>query len=56
MKTKSNNPLLLSHAGLIYAMTGDKAKAKTFLENVVRSKANIPEPLRTEIMVAFQKH
>jgi len=49
MKTKSTNPLLLAHAGLIYAKAGDTIKAKSFLERVINSQANIPGSLRKQV-------
>ena len=36
LKTNSRNPVLRSHAGLIYAKMGDKVKAKEMLDAVSR--------------------
>jgi tetratricopeptide (TPR) repeat protein len=55
MKTKSNNPVLLAHAGLIYARVGDKTKAKTFLESAAHSNASIPEYLKTDVIAALRQ-
>jgi Flp pilus assembly protein TadD len=55
MKTNSQNPVLLAHAGLIYTMSGDKAKGKLLLEKMVSSKANIPEQLRAQLTDVFNK-
>ena len=56
MKTKSNNPVLLAHAALIYAKTGDATKAReSFLEKVISSNANIPPSLKAEAIAAFEK-
>ncbi len=41
LKTNSKNPVLLCRAGLIYAKTGDKPLAKTTLQEVFKTKANI---------------
>jgi tetratricopeptide (TPR) repeat protein len=48
MKTKSKNPVLLTHAGLIYAKVGDKAKAKAIIQQALQNNANISEALKTE--------
>jgi tetratricopeptide (TPR) repeat protein len=50
MKTKSNNPVLLCRAGLIYAKAGDKVKAKTILGETLQNNPNIAESLKTESM------
>jgi len=55
LKTKSNNPVLIAQAGLIYAKTGDKTKAKSFLEGVANSLAPIPNSLKAEVIVALQQ-
>jgi tetratricopeptide (TPR) repeat protein len=49
MKTKSNNPVLLAHAGLIYAKSGDKVRAKALLEKIENSNPNISESLRMQV-------
>ena len=49
MKTNSNNPVLLSHAGLIYAKSGDKIKARAILQKLTDSKVNISGSLRSQL-------
>ena len=49
MKTNSKSPVLLSHAGLIFAKAGDTKKAKSLLEKVINSQANIPGSLRMQV-------
>lgn len=48
LKTNSQNPTLLCLAGLIYAMNGDKIKAKALLEKTMNQPSNISESLKTE--------
>jgi tetratricopeptide (TPR) repeat protein len=50
MKTKSKNPVLLCHAGLIYAKTGDKAAARSNLQESLQSNPNFAASLKTEGM------
>jgi tetratricopeptide (TPR) repeat protein len=54
LKTKSRNPVLLCHAGLIYKKTGDTGKAKAFLEEALKNGPNIPEALQNESRQALQ--
>lgn len=54
LKTNCKNPTLLSHAGLIYAKAGNKALAKTYLEQSVASKAYISTALQAETQHAMQ--
>ncbi len=54
MKTKCENPVFLSHAGLIYAKAGDRTKARILLRNIMESKAGISNLLRSEVASAFQ--
>ena len=48
MKTNSKNPSLLCRAGLIYAKTSNKAKAKSLLAESMAANSNIEESLKTE--------
>jgi tetratricopeptide (TPR) repeat protein len=50
LKTKSKNPVLLCHAGLIYAKTGDKAAARSNLQESLQSNPNFAASLKTEGM------
>ena len=50
MKTKSNNPVLLAHAGLIYAKAGDKVKAKAILGEALKNNVSISETLKTDAL------
>jgi tetratricopeptide (TPR) repeat protein len=47
-KTNSKNPTLLCRAGLIYATTNDKKKAKVLLGELLASGSTIEESLKTE--------
>ena len=48
LKTNSKNPVLLCHAGLIYAKAGDKLTAKSKLQESLQLNPNIAESLKTE--------
>lgn len=48
LKTNCKNPVLLCHAGLIYAKAGDKAKAKSLLQEALKNNPNISEELKKE--------
>jgi tetratricopeptide (TPR) repeat protein len=48
MKTKSKDPNLLCLAGLVYAKTGNKEKAKPLLKEISDTNAAIEEPLKAE--------
>jgi Flp pilus assembly protein TadD len=48
LKTNCKNPELLCHAGLIYAKSGDKAKARMFLNNALSDDPVIPQLLKNE--------
>lgn len=48
LKTNCKNPVLLSHAGLIYAKAGEKAKAKSLLQEAVKYTPNISDELKKE--------
>jgi len=54
MKTASKNPGLLCHAGLIYAKTGYKEKAKELLGEVTNPNCHIFPPLKQEALNALQ--
>lgn len=54
LNTNSQNPTLLARAGLIYAKTGDKMKARTLLENVTTGNSNITESLKAEALKALR--
>jgi tetratricopeptide (TPR) repeat protein len=55
LKTGSKNPTLLSHAAMIYAQVGDKAKAKVMLEEVVKIDPNIEPTLKKESQALLSK-
>ena len=48
MKTNCKNPELLCHAGLIYAKTGNKEKARTLLNEALKNNPIIPMALKDE--------
>lgn len=48
LKTNCKNPLLLSHAGLIYAKAGDKAMAKSLLQQGLNNNPNIAVEIKEE--------
>lgn len=48
MKTNCKNPELLCRAGLIFAKTADKAKAKMLLKDALKNDPVLPQSLRTE--------
>ena len=48
MKTNSKKPDLLCRAGLIYAKTSNKEKAKSLLGEVMATNCTIDESLKTE--------
>ena len=48
IKTNCKNPELLCHAGLIYAKTGNKEKAKMLLNEAMKSDPVIPVSLKQE--------
>jgi tetratricopeptide (TPR) repeat protein len=48
MKTKSKDPNLLCLAGLVYAKTGNRGKAKPLLEEISNTNVAVDEPLKAE--------
>jgi tetratricopeptide (TPR) repeat protein len=54
LSTNSKNPTLLCRAGLIFMQAGDKAKAKTLLQEARKKKPNIDEDLYTESETAWR--
>ena len=48
LKTNCKNPELLCHAGLIYAKTGDKSKAKMLLNEALKNGPVMPLSLKME--------
>ena len=48
LKTNCKNPELLCHAGLIYARSGDKAKAKMYLNNGLKNVPVMSQSLKNE--------
>lgn len=48
LKTGSKNPVLLCHAGLIYAKVGNKETAKQLLQNGLKNNPVLSEDLRQE--------
>jgi len=55
LKTKSKNPLLMCHAGLIYAKAGQKALARSYLNEGLKNNPNIPEELKKESKVVMDR-
>lgn len=55
LKTGSKDPTLLSHAAIIYAELGDKAKAKIMLQEVVKTDPNIEPTLKKESQSLLSK-
>src|SRR5580704_15334170 len=54
LKTNSRNPMLLCHAGLIYAKAGEKALAKNELQTALQSNPNIAMLLKKEGFETWQ--
>jgi tetratricopeptide (TPR) repeat protein len=54
LKTKSKNPTLLCRAGLIYAKSGDKEKARQYLDGLVNTNFSIPESLKRQSINELQ--
>lgn len=54
LRTKSNNPILLRRAGLIYATVGEKAKAKSLLTRTMNNNTCLDLPLQTQCMAAMK--
>lgn len=54
LKTNCKNPSLLCHAGLIYAKAGEKAIAKSFLQQALKNNPNIPEEIKKESLQVMQ--
>lgn len=54
LRTHCQNPVLLSHAGLILAKTGEKARAKTLLMEARKNHPNIDVLLQEETRMVLQ--
>lgn len=54
LKTNCKNPVLLCHAGLIYAKAGEKATAKSFFQEALKNNPNIPEEIKKESLQVMQ--
>lgn len=54
LKTNSKNPSLLCRAGLVYAKTNNKAKAKSLLEELTMKNSGIEESLKIEGVAILQ--
>jgi len=54
LKTSCKNPVLLCHAGLIYAKAGEKATAKSFFQEALKNNPNIPEEIKKESLQVMQ--
>ena len=54
LKTNCKNPVLLCHAGLIYAKAGQKTTAKLLLEQGLKDNPNIPEEIKEASIQAMQ--
>ena len=48
LKTNSKNPTLLCRAGLVYAKTNNKQKAKSLLKELTTKNSGIEESLKME--------
>lgn len=55
LRTNSKNPVLLCHAGLIYAKAGEKEKAKTLLRQALQNNPNIDAALKQESLQALHQ-
>lgn len=54
LKTNCKNPVLLCHAGLIYAKAGEKAMAKSFFQEALKNNPNIPGEIKKESLQVMQ--
>jgi predicted Zn-dependent protease len=54
LKTNCKNPVLLCRAGLIYASAGDKAMAKTILQDALKNNPVISPVLRSAAQKTLQ--
>jgi hypothetical protein len=54
LKTNCKNPVLLCRAGLIYASAGDKAMAKTILQDGLKNNPVISPVLRSAAQKTLQ--
>ncbi len=54
LKTKSDNPTLLCHAGLIFDKNGDKADAKAALQKALKANPVMDETLKDTSMSVLQ--
>ncbi len=54
LKTNSKNPVLLCHAGLIYAKAGEKTLSKSLLQEALKNNPNIEHGLRTKSTEVLQ--
>ncbi len=55
LKTNCKNPVLLSHAGMIYSKVNHRDKARTFLQEALRNDPNVDPPLKAESLALLQK-
>jgi tetratricopeptide (TPR) repeat protein len=55
LQTGSKNPVLLCRAGVIYAQSGDKVKAKSLLQDGLKTDPTIDPFLKKEAMLIFNK-
>jgi tetratricopeptide (TPR) repeat protein len=54
LRTGCKTPVLLCHAGLVFAKAGETKLSRTILTEVTRSKALIPQSLKTECLTTLQ--
>jgi tetratricopeptide (TPR) repeat protein len=54
LRTGTRNPVVLCHAGLIYAATGNKEAARTSFRQALASGPNIPEALKDQSQQALK--
>jgi len=55
LKTNSQNPTLLCHAGLIFLKAGDKEQAKKYLQDGLKNDPNIFDDLKKETVEALKQ-
>jgi tetratricopeptide (TPR) repeat protein len=54
LKTNCKNPVLLFHAGMIYAKIKQQDKAKSLLREALKNNPNVDIPLRAESLAVLQ--
>jgi tetratricopeptide (TPR) repeat protein len=54
LKTNCKNPVLLSHAGMIYAKIKQEEKAKSLLKEALKNDPNVDPPLKAQSLAVLQ--